>query len=66
MVVIVVGLRCSIVAARLRGRIAADLAYVSLINEARFKAGKPQLGFANPFFYQHPEVFFDVVKGTRP
>ena len=26
--------------------------YVSLLNEARFKAGKPQMGFFNPFAYQ--------------
>ena len=24
---------------------------VSLLNEARFKAGKPQMGFLNPFLY---------------
>jgi len=39
--------------------------YVSLINEARLKAGKPQMGFINPFLYQNPHAFFDVAKGTN-
>jgi hypothetical protein len=39
--------------------------FVSLLNEARFKAGKPQMGFANPFFYKNPDVFSDVTKGTN-
>ena len=38
---------------------------ISLINEARFRAGKKQMGFLNPFLYQHPEAFFDVVTGTN-
>ena len=38
---------------------------ISLINEARFSAGKQQMGFLNPFLYQHPEAFFDVVNGTN-
>ena len=38
---------------------------VSLLNEARMKAGKPQLGFLNPFLYANPDAFFDVVKGTN-
>ena len=38
---------------------------VSLINEARLKAGKPQMGFLNPFLYANPAAFFDVVKGTN-
>jgi len=38
---------------------------VSLLNEARFKAGKKQLGFLNPFLYANPDAFFDVVKGTN-
>ena len=38
---------------------------VSLINEARLKAGKPQMGFMNPFFYKNPDAFFDVTKGTN-
>ena len=38
---------------------------VSLVNEARLKAGKPQMGFMNPFFYSNPDIFFDVTKGTN-
>ena len=38
---------------------------ISLINEARFRAGKQQMGFLNPFLYQHPDAFFDVVNGTN-
>jgi tripeptidyl-peptidase-1 len=40
-------------------------ALVSLINEARFAKGMPQMGFLNPFLYQNPTAFFDVVKGTN-
>ena len=39
--------------------------YVSLINEARFRAGKPQMGFINPFLYANPHAFTDIVKGTN-
>ena len=39
--------------------------YVSLLNEARIKAGKPVLGFLNPFLYAHPDAFTDVTKGTN-
>ena len=38
---------------------------ISLINEERLKAGKPQMGFLNPFLYANPDAFFDVVKGTN-
>ena len=40
-------------------------AIVSLPNEARFKAGKPAMGFLNPFLYANPDAFFDVVEGTN-
>ena len=40
-------------------------AMISLLNEARLKAGKPQMGFLNPFLYANPDAFFDVVKGTN-
>ena len=40
-------------------------AMVSLLNEARLQAGKPQMGFLNPFLYANPDAFFDVVKGTN-
>ena len=39
--------------------------YVALLNEARFKAGKPQMGFFNPFAYANPDAFTDVVAGTN-
>ena len=39
--------------------------YVSLLNEARLKAGKPPMGFLNPFLYQHPEAFTDVTLGSN-
>ena len=38
---------------------------VSLLNEARLKAGKKPMGFLNPFLYANPAAFFDVVKGTN-
>lgn len=38
---------------------------VSLLNEARLTAGKPAMGFLNPFLYKNPDAFFDVVKGSN-
>eukprot|EP01047_Picozoa_sp_COSAG01_P070109 COSAG01_NODE_10540_length_2136_cov_1.128130_2_plen_297_part_00 len=38
---------------------------VSLLNEARFRVGKKQLGFLNPFLYANADSFTDVVKGTN-
>ena len=38
---------------------------VSLLNEARLQAGKPRMGFLNPFLYQNPDAFNDVTKGTN-
>ena len=40
-------------------------AIVSLLNEARFKAGKPRMGFLNPFLYANPTAFHDIVTGTN-
>lgn len=40
-------------------------AMVSLLNEARLKQGKPAMGFINPFLYQHPAVFTDIVGKKR-
>ena len=40
-------------------------AMVSLLNEARLKAGKPPMGFLNPFLYANAGAFFDVTKGTN-
>ena len=40
-------------------------AMVSLLNEARFAAGKPALGFLNPLLYANAAAFRDVVNGTN-
>ena len=40
--------------------------FVSLINEARVKAGKPPMGFLNPFLYANGKTgFTDITKGTN-
>jgi len=31
----------------------------------RLAAGKPALGFLNPFIYKNPDAFFDVTSGTN-
>merc|ERR1712232_1388863 len=38
---------------------------VSLLNNARLKAGKPPMGHLNPFLYQHPDAFTDITNGTN-
>ena len=38
---------------------------VSLLNEARLAAGKPEMGFLNPFLYANPAAFTDIVNGTN-
>merc|ERR1711948_112220 len=40
---------------------------VSLLNDACLtaSAGKKTLGFANPLFYQNPDAFNDITKGTN-
>ena len=38
---------------------------ISLINEARAKAGKSPLGFLNPFIYANTEAFMDVTTGSN-
>jgi len=41
-------------------------ALVSLINDARIQAGKPTMGYLNPFLYQcGDDCWFDVVLGTN-
>ena len=35
------------------------------LNGERLAAGKPALGFLNPFIYQNPSAFQDVTKGTN-
>lgn len=37
----------------------------SLINEARFAAGKGSVGFINPVLYKYPGALNDVVEGTN-
>ena len=38
---------------------------ISLLNDARLQAGKPQMGFLNPFLYKHDAAFTDVVAGSN-
>jgi len=35
------------------------------LNGLRLAAGKPAMGFLNPFLYQNPSAFFDVQHGTN-
>ena len=37
----------------------------SLINDARIAAGKPPMGFANPFIYQNAAAFTDITQGDN-
>lgn len=39
--------------------------FVSLLNEARVKDGKPVMGYLNPFLYQNVDAFRDVTVGTN-
>jgi tripeptidyl-peptidase-1 len=44
----------------------AFAALVSLLNEARAAAGKPAMGFLNPFFYAHAaDAFTDITVGSN-
>lgn len=36
---------------------------VSLLNDARLAAGRPPMGFLNPFLYQNAAAFLDIVHG---
>lgn len=36
------------------------------INQERTAVGKGPIGFVNPVFYSHPEIFHDIVNGTHP
>ena len=38
---------------------------VSLLNDARMAAGKPALGYLNPWVYANPSIFTDVTVGTN-
>ncbi|KAK0234356.1 family S53 protease [Armillaria nabsnona] len=39
---------------------------ISLINDRLIAAGKPALGFLNPFLYANPNAFFDITTGDNP
>ena len=38
---------------------------VATLNDYLVRAGKPTVGFWNPFIYQHPEAFFDCQHGCN-
>ena len=38
---------------------------MSLLNERRLASGGAPLGFLNPLFYKHPEMFHDVTEGDN-
>jgi len=40
-------------------------AIVSLLNEERLRAGKPPMGYLNPFLYQSADAFTDIVAGSN-
>lgn len=37
-----------------------------LVNDARIAAGKSPMGFLNPFIYENPELFTDILSGNNP
>ncbi|KAK0481238.1 family S53 protease-like protein [Armillaria novae-zelandiae] len=39
---------------------------ISLINDRLIAAGKPVLGFLNPFLYANPDALFDITTGSNP
>ncbi|KAJ7587863.1 family S53 protease-like protein [Mycena floridula] len=39
---------------------------IALINDQLIAAGKPTLGFLNPFIYANPGAFFDITSGNNP
>jgi len=44
-----------------------DIAIITILNNVRLSAGKPPIGFANPFLYQtyasNPSAFNDITVG---
>jgi tripeptidyl-peptidase-1 len=38
----------------------------ALLNDIRFNAGKPALGWLNPLIYQNPQAFNDITSGNNP
>ncbi|ESK96314.1 protease s8 tripeptidyl peptidase [Moniliophthora roreri MCA 2997] len=39
---------------------------IALINDRLVAAGRPVLGFLNPFLYANPGAFFDITTGSNP
>ncbi|CAK5270753.1 unnamed protein product [Mycena citricolor] len=39
---------------------------IGLINDRLLAAGKPVLGFLNPWLYSNPQMFNDITSGTNP
>jgi tripeptidyl-peptidase I len=39
---------------------------VTLLNEARYAAGKGPIGFLNPTLYAFPDAFYDITIGNNP
>lgn len=39
---------------------------VALVNDRLIAAGKPVLGFLNPFLYANPSIFTDITTGSNP
>ncbi|EJD49916.1 subtilisin-like protein [Auricularia subglabra TFB-10046 SS5] len=39
---------------------------IGLLNEELIAAGKPVLGFLNPWFYANPQMFNDITTGSNP
>lgn len=36
---------------------------IALVNDARFRAGQPPVGFVNPWLYMYPNTLNDIVNG---
>jgi len=36
---------------------------LTLINQARYSAGKSSIGFINPVLYEHPGILNDIIEG---
>lgn len=39
---------------------------IALVNDQLLRAGKPVLGFLNPFLYANPSAFNDITTGNNP
>jgi tripeptidyl-peptidase-1 len=40
-------------------------ALIALLNEARLRAGRPSMGYLNPWLYANPGMFTDITVGTN-